>query len=156
MENVEERDTPTSADDALASIEAVNQAQADLADRLITPWWYHPSLGLIEALLVVSMGLPTWWRLGAIVVAMAGLGALVRAYARLTGLGMSWQYSRLARGWVIALLLIVVGALVVVLVVGQPLVTAVAAVVVFVATVVLGRRADCAVRDRLRHGVESQ
>ncbi len=44
----------------------------------------------------------------------------------------------------------------VVLLVGQPLVTAIAAVVVFVATVVLGRRADRAVRDRLRHGVESR
>ncbi len=68
MENVEERDTPTSADDALASIEAVNQAQAELADRLITPWWYHPGLGLVEALLVVSMGCRpgggsrrSWW-----------------------------------------------------------------------------------------------
>ena len=64
MENVEERDTPTTTDEALASIEAVNQAQADLPDRLITPWWYHVDLGLVESLLVVSIGLPTWWRLG--------------------------------------------------------------------------------------------
>ena len=156
MENVEERDTPTSADDALASIEAVNQARAELADRLITPWWYHPGLGLVEALFVVSIGLPTWWRLAAIVVAMAGLGALVRGYAQLTGLGMSWQYSRLAPGWIIALVVIVLAAIAVVLLVGQPLVTAIAAVVVFVATVVLGRQADRAVRDRLRHGVGSR
>jgi len=156
MENVEERDTPTSVDDALASIEAVNRAQADLADRLVTPWWYHPGLGLIEATFVVSMGLPTWWRLAAVVVAIAGLGVLVRAYSRLTGLGMSWQYARQAGGWVMALVVIVLAALAVVLLVGHPLVTAAAAVVVFVATVVLGRRTDRAIRDRLRRGVGSR
>ena len=156
MENVEERDTPTSVDDALASIEAVNRAQADLADRLVTPWWYHPGLGLIEATFVVSMGLPTWWRLAAVVVAIAGLGVLVRAYSRLTGLGMSWQYARQAGGWVMALVVIVLAALAMVLLVGHPLVTAAAAVVVFVATVVLGRRTDRAIRDRLRRGVGSR
>jgi len=47
-------------------------------------------------------------------------------------------------------------AFVIVLLVNQSVVTAVSAVVVFVATVVLGRRADSALRYRLRHGARAR
>jgi hypothetical protein len=47
-------------------------------------------------------------------------------------------------------------AFVIVLLVNQPVVTAVTAVVVFVATVVLGRRADSALRYRLPHGARAR
>lgn len=34
---------PYSAHDALTDIDSSNAA---IADRLITPWWYHPALGV--------------------------------------------------------------------------------------------------------------
>jgi hypothetical protein len=122
---------------------------------LVTPWWYHPGLGLVEVLFITSMTFPLWLQLPALVIGMAGLGLLVGSYQHLTGLGMSKQYCALARGWSVALIVVLFVAIAVVLLVDQPVVIAATAVVVFVATVVLGRRADTAVRYRLRHGVRA-
>lgn len=156
MESHVNRTARPSSDDARASLEAVDCVQADLADRLVTPWWYHPGLGLVEALLVASMAFSTLLRSLALVVGLAGLGLLVSAYKRLTGLGVSTQYFALTRAWSIALIVIVLLAMSVVFLAESAMVTAVTAVVVFVATIVLGRRADIALRDRLRHGTRTR
>ena len=152
MESNRESTVRPSPDEARAALDDVNRVQADLADRLATPWWYHPWLGLIEALVVSSFALPVWLALPALVVALAGLGLLVRAYQRLTGLGMSRQYFALTREWSIALMVISLVAMGMVFLVDKPVVTAVAAVIVFGATVVMGRAADSVLRNRLRHG----
>jgi len=156
MENNGELTLRPSPEEARASLEYVRRMEADLADRLVTPWWYYPGLGLVEALIVSSMAFPDALRAPALVVGVAGLGLLVSAYRRLTGLGMSSQYFALARGWSVALVVVILVAFVIVLLVNQPVVTAVTAVVVFVATVVLGHRADSAVRYRLRHGARAR
>jgi hypothetical protein len=157
MENNGEPTLHPSHEEARASLDDVRRVEADLADRLVTPWWYHPGLGLVEALFISSMTFPVWLGLPAVAVGLIGLGLLVRNWQRLTGLGaVSRQYNVLAREWVIALLVVLLVAIVVVLLVDRPVVTAVTAVVVFVATVVLGRRGDSAVRDRLRHGIPAR
>ena len=143
-------------DEARASLDDVRRMDADLADRLITPWWYYPGLGLVEALLVSSVALPKSLSAPAMLVGLVGLGLLVSAYRRLTGLGMSNQYFALARGWSVALLVVILVAIVIVLLVDQTLVIAATAVVVFLATIVLGRRADSAMSYRLRHGVRTR
>ena len=142
-----------SPEEARASIELVQRANADLADRLVTPWWYHPSLGLIEAMLVFSFALPIPLRIAVLVVAVAGIGLLVSAYQRLTGLGMSARYAALARGWVLALVVIVLASIGVVVLVDRLPVAVALAVLVLVATIVLGRGADHAIRTRLRAGI---
>jgi len=156
MENNGEPTLYPSSEEARASLEDVHRVEAELADRLVTPWWYYTGLGLVEALMVSSMAFPDSLRAPALVIGLAGLGLLVRNYQRLTGLGMSNQYFALARGWSVALVVVILVALVIVLLVDQPLVTAATAVVVFVATVVLGRRADTAMRYRLRHGTRTR
>ena len=156
MENNGEPTLHPSPEEASASLEDVRRMEADLADRMVTPWWYSTGLGLFEALMVSSMAFPDSLRAPALVIGLAGLGLLVRKYQRLTGLGMSKQYFALARGWSVALVVVILVAFAVVLLVDQPVVTAVTAVVVFVATVVLGRRADSAVRYRLRHGTRTR
>ena len=156
MENNGEPTLRPSSEEARASLEDVRRMEADLADRLVTPWWYYPGLGLVEALIVSSLAFPASLSAPALVAGVAGLGLLVSAYRRLTGLGMSNQYFALARAWNIALLVVILLAIGVVLLVDRPVVTAVTAVVVFVATVVLGRRADSAVRYRLRHGARAR
>lgn len=130
--------------------------EADLADRLITPWWYYPGLGLVEALLVSSMAFPKSLSAPAMVIGLVGLGLLVSAYRRLTGLGMSTQYVALARRWSVALLVVILLAFAIVRLVDQPVVTAATAVVVFLTTNVLGRRGDSAIRDQLRHGPQNE
>jgi hypothetical protein len=156
MENNGEPTLHPSPEEARASLEDVRSMEADLADRLVTPWWFYPGLGLVEALIVSSMAFPDSLRAPALVIGLAGLGLLVRNYQRLTGLGMSNQYFALARGWSVALVLVILVAFGVVLLVDQPVVTAATAVVVFAATVILGRRADTAVRNRLRHGTRTR
>jgi len=145
-----------SPDEARASLDEVRRIEVDLADRMVTPWWYHPGLGLVEALMVSSIALPKSLSFPALVLGLAGLGILVRKYQSLTGLGMSTQYFALARGWAVALLVVIAAALVLMLLVDQPVVIAATALVVFVATLVLGRRADTAVRNRLRHGTRTR
>ena len=130
--------------------------EADLADRMITPWWYYPGLGLVEALMVSSIAFGTSRSSPALVIGLAGLGLLVRRYQSLTGLGMSNQYFALARGWSIALVAVIFTAVVTMLLVDQPVVVGATAVVVFVATVVLGRRAETAMRFRLRQGARTR
>ena len=143
-------------EDASTSLDLVDQARADLADRLVTPRWYHPILGLIEAALVASLGVPSPWRLILLVLGLAGLAAVVRAYTRSTGLGVGGDYLRLAGGWVAGLLGVILVAMAAVLLLDQPWVTVVAAVGALVATIVLGRRADAMVRIRLRAGVRTR
>jgi hypothetical protein len=156
MENNGEPTLHLSPEEARASLEDVRSMEADLADRLVTPWWFYPGLGLVEALIVSSMAFPKSLSAPALVIGLAGLGLLVRNYQRLTGLGMSNQYFALAQGWSVALVVVICVAFMIVLLVDQPVVTAATAVVVFVATVVLGRRADTAVRNRLRHGTQTR
>ena len=155
MESNGEPTLRPSPDEARASLDDVRRMEADLADRLITPWWYYPGLGLVEALLVSSVALPKSLSAPAMVVGLVGLGLLVSAYRRLTGLGMSNQYFALARGWSVALLVVILGAFMIALLFDQPLVIAATAVVVFLATIVLGRGGDSAIRDRLRHGTRN-
>ena len=58
-------------------------------------------------------------------------------------------------GVVIAVMMVCLSAIVVVLLVAQPVVTAVIALGLLAATVFLGRRADSAMRHRLRHGTRT-
>ena len=38
--------------DAAAALDLVAASRAALADRLVTPWWYHPALGVLVGGLV--------------------------------------------------------------------------------------------------------
>ena len=82
---------------------AIAQARAAAADRLVTPWWYHPVLGLLCAAYVaaVSFG-STVWRAVAVALFALGCGALARAYQRLTGVWSSGFHPGRSRRWAIA------------------------------------------------------
>jgi hypothetical protein len=64
------------------------QAQrAALADRVVQPWWYDALLGLLIAGFLASYSLRnTWVTLGALVLFVVGLRAMIALYTRLTGL----------------------------------------------------------------------
>jgi hypothetical protein len=136
----------------------IAEARAAVADRLTTPRWYHPILGLLLAGYIVALSLgSTVVKAVAVVLFVAACGALASTYRRLTGLWISGFHAGRAGRWAKAL-----GALVAVA-------TATSwsiaywteltwpvwclAAVAFVSAVVLGRRFDTALRAQLRAGV---
>lgn len=149
MENNQPLVAPSPAE-ARASLAAVQETDRALADHLPTPWWYHPGIGLAEALIVSSLALPGAWAVAAVVGALALVAVLVTAWVRHSGVGMSSRYSALAWPWVLALAVMLLAGVAVAVLVDTPVVTYVAAGAVLVLTVVLGRAGDRALRRRLR------
>lgn len=43
-------------DGASAGLAAAAEARQKLAERISTPWWYHPALGLLMGLLILAVG----------------------------------------------------------------------------------------------------
>jgi hypothetical protein len=142
------------SDDPLAMI---TEARATVADRLTTPWWYHPILGLLLASYVVAVGLgSTLVKALAVVLLIAACGALASTYRRLTGVWISGFEAGRAGRWAKALGGLVGAVTVVAWIVASW--TELSwpawglAAVAFVSTVVLGRRFDTALRAQLRAG----
>lgn len=93
-----------------ASLAAVAAARRAAADRLGTPWWYHPVLGALFAGYAVAIALGNAWvLLGGLVAFFAGLALLVSAYRRKTGIWLSGHQNAPASRW--AYLMGLVGAL---------------------------------------------
>lgn len=138
--------------------EALNQvaeANRSVADRLITPIWYHPVLGLLAGGFVVAYSLgSTPVRVIDMVVYLAGILALKEAYQRITGVWISGFRAGRASIWAAALgVTMGLSFLAAMILAGTtdrvPPVVGVG-VVLLVATVVIGRRFDEAVRQQLR------
>jgi len=85
---------PEAAQAALASID---QSRSDIADQLVSPWWYHPVLGILTGgLAMVAFSGITWYvlaygRIGPIIAAsilvvyVVGMILLARFYYRRVG-----------------------------------------------------------------------
>ncbi len=95
-------------DTAAAQLAALRADRAALADRVLQPWWYDVCLGLLLFAFLASYAFDSLWvTFLALVVFAAGLGALVGAYRRITGVWVSAKGSAL---WMWgALVLLVLG-----------------------------------------------
>jgi len=144
--------------DALADVAAT---RSSVADRLLTPWWYHPALGVILAALVLvgALDLPNPVRIPVAVACAAAIGLLVFAYQRVTGLWVDLRnLGPISLRWWFAYLVMVI------VIVGISLVpsftdhglpgwtTALLIVSILLGTIVLGRRMDAAMRTEIRSG----
>lgn len=139
-------------------LDLVAQARASVADRLVTPWWYHPVLGLMLGGYLVALSI------GDIVVTVVAIvlfaGAcvvLASAYRRRYGIWITGaDAGPAARPWLLALMGVVGVAMTAsVLIVRETSLfwpSWCLAAVVVVATTVLGRRCDAALRAQLRAG----
>lgn len=146
-----------SPEEARAALAAVDQSRSAIAERLYTPWWYHPVLGLlVGGLVTVALaGVGSSVLMSVLVAYSAGLAVIVTVYRRKTGVWLSGfeggpKARRSAFRFFAGLLLaVVIGA---VFAIGleirwtAPIVGLVAAV----AMVVWGRRFDKSVRAELR------
>ena len=143
---------PQGAADAL---DLVKSTRSELADRLITPWWYHPILGLMAAWVIAAPAthsIVVWY--AAMALFAVGCGLLARTYRAKTGVWVSGTNAGTASRWAWALALVLVAAggfsaLAAILFDAWPVSIAVALAQIPV-TVLIGRRFDDVLRRQLR------
>jgi hypothetical protein len=134
---------------------AIAQARANLADRLITPWWYHPVLGLLFGAYVVAVGLGnTVLRSLAVVLFVLCCTLLMQVYRRMTGVWVNSTMPGPARRWAVAMGVIcgvvVAGGIMIGLFADVPWVVWSLGALAGVVIVVLGRHYDTVLRAQLR------
>ena len=144
------RPTPAEARAALSGLGADG---ARLAERVVTPGWYHPTLGAIVALICCTQALPFPASAAFLPVALFALPALVLVYRRRYGIWIAGpagpRSRRLQRTMGLLVVLSFGAALVVKYSALDYAWVVLPAAVSFVAAVSLGRRYDDALRDEL-------
>lgn len=144
-----------SAADAQAALDALAQSRGALADRLVTPRWYHPTLALLVAAFVGSEASATW-ALIVFPLYCGGLVWLITAYAKVTGLRSNGWRMAGARRYAVLLFVVLLTCLGVSLAVRSGRLdwwwAAVAAVSAGLSTWWAGPRFDAASRAALRAG----
>lgn len=139
--------TAAQARDALAGLSGDS---ASLAERVVTPPWYHPALGLIVAAFIGTQAVPGPWSMIVLAVGAAMLALLVAVYRRRYGVWVSQPAGRASRAvlWaVIASYLVLFAAGTAIKLAQLPLWwVLVPAAIGFVLTIVLGRRYDALLR----------
>ena len=143
------------ARDALAAIASIDGARTNAADRLVTPWWYHPVLGLLAAVFVVVYTTGgTVAMISVAVVYFGGLGILMGAYKEKTGMWINGLKAGKATWWTVPLVVIMVACMGAAYYFhaeqGLEWPAWVAGIIVFVAVNFFGRRFDVALRSQLR------
>ncbi|SNS93002.1 hypothetical protein SAMN04488107_4336 [Geodermatophilus saharensis] len=124
---------------AAAQLDTLRADRAALADGVLQPWWYDVALGLLLFGFLSSYALDSLWvTFPALVLFGAGLGALVSAYRRRTGVWVTTGGPALAV-WGAMVLLVLVPALVLSEVFGERWAMVVAGAVLGVAVAVLSR-----------------
>lgn len=78
---------PTAAE-ARRALEALATDRGVLADRMVTPAWYHPTLAALVFVLVAGYGFERIWLVSLLVYSL-GLVWLMKTYRRITGLWTS-------------------------------------------------------------------
>ncbi len=139
---------------ARAALSAIDAARAAAAERLITPWWYHPILALLAA--GVSPASALGGEVGSIVILLIilfGMGLLIGSYKRLTGVWISGFAAGRASWWAVALTVVLFAMFATAYflhsVSGVVWPVWAAAAVTFVAVIVLGRSFDVTLQASL-------
>ncbi|PRY68484.1 hypothetical protein B0I08_104186 [Glaciihabitans tibetensis] len=143
------------SDDLRVSFAAIDAGRAAAADRLITPAWYHPVLGLLGGGYVVAITIGnTLTMIVAIVVFLVALPLMISAYKRQTGVWIWGFGAGKASRWTYllgALMLASAGAMFYFHdVVGIDWPAWLLGAVIVVLVILLGRQFDKAVRAQLR------
>ena len=136
--------------EAAAQLAALRADRVALADRVVAPWWYDVTLGLLLFGFLSSYALDSLWvQFPALVVFLAGLGAMVSAYKRITGVWVNVDAKTMAL-WTGLCLLVLVPAFVLAEGFDQHWVMVPAGAVLGVAVTLLGRHWGRAYAAELR------
>ncbi|MGY1689279.1 hypothetical protein [Geodermatophilus sp. SYSU D01105] len=126
-------------DTAAAQLATLRADRVALADRVRAPWWYDVTLGLLLFGFLASYAVDSLWvTFPALIVFCAGLGALVAAYRRITGIWVNVTWGAMA-AWTAVVLPVLVAAFVLAEGFDQRWAMVVAGAVLGVAVVVFGR-----------------
>ncbi len=143
------------ANEARSALAAIDGARSAAAERLTTPWWYHPVLGLLVAAFVVAY--TTGGPVTMVVVGLGyflGIGILVGVYKARTGVWINGLTAGKASWWTVPLVVIMIacvgGAYYFHAAMGLQWPAWLAAALVFSAVNIFGRRFDVALRTQLR------
>ncbi len=153
------------AAEAAAALDLVDASRTRLADRLITPWWYHPALGSVFGAFFLIQTVDSRGTRFALILPWAVAGAaVVDAYRRRTGLARTglWvtgfpagRARREAAALVAALAALFLAAVVLQGAAGWDAAPVVAGVLTVPCVTVLGRRLDRSLREDLRASVRT-
>lgn len=139
--------------EARASLSHLESDGARLAERVVTPRWYHPTLGAIVALILCTQALPAPGSLVTLPFALFALPVLVVVYRRRYGVWVSQpagpRSRRILRTLGTIVLLAFAASLVIKLTAIEYVWVLLPAAVGFVVCVVLGPRYDAALRSEL-------
>jgi hypothetical protein len=131
------------------------QARSAAADRLITPWWYHPVLGLLVAAYLVACTFTSpVWRAFTVIAFLGAIALLARTYRAITGVWVWGTNAGRASRWTHAMGAVIVIAMLASLLIASTTTliwpTLCIAALTWVAVIILGRRFDTALRAQLR------
>lgn len=147
-------------DEARAALRDVSKDGGTLAAQIITPWWYHPALGVITAVFVVAHALPGVWPVVAIAIGIIAIPVLTTTYASRFGVAVSKPAGPRGRRLLLVVLAVLVGGMALSLAFKvlelAPWWALVPAVITFAVTVILGRRYDDALRREIAAPSEIQ
>jgi hypothetical protein len=139
--------------EARAALGEFAQDRATLAARIITPWWYHPALGVITGVFAGAHALPDGWPVVAIAAGIVAIPILSTTYARRYGVAVSKPAGPRGRRLMLAVLAVLVAGMASSLAFKflglEPWWGIIPAVITFVATIILGRRYDDALRQEI-------
>jgi hypothetical protein len=139
-------------DAAAAQLAALQADRTALADRVVPPWWYDVALGLLLFGFLSSYAFDSnWVTFPAMVVFFAGLGALVSAYKRITGIWVNVDARTMAQ-WTVLVLVVLLPAFVLAEGFGHHWVMVVAGAVLGLAVTLFGRHWGRAYAAELRGG----
>ena len=148
-------ETRPGATDAAAALDLVASSRAGLADRLVSPTWYHPCLGAMLGLFSASYALHSpAATVVALALFLAGALLMVRAYRRATGVFVNGLRAGAASRWAGAGGALSAATILAGVALDRGLdwrwAPVAAGVVAGVVTVVMGNRFDEALRTQLR------
>jgi hypothetical protein len=136
---------------ASAALDSAAAARRAAAQRLRTPRWYYPALGLLLAQHVFVQGLDERnWTLPSSLLLIGGAVVLVFVRRQATGLSIAGPRSAESRRLLALMSLTAAASIVLTAVVQSLAIGAVAALVALVVTAVTGPRYDEALRDERR------
>jgi len=139
-------------DAAPAQLAALQADRASLADRVLQPWWYDVALGLLLFGFLASYAADSLWvTFPVMIVFFGGLGVLVAAYKRITGVWVN-AGRRALIAWAALVLLVLVPAFVLAEGYGHHWVMVPAGAVLGIAVIVMGRIWGRAYVEDLRQG----
>jgi hypothetical protein len=132
------------------SLDEMALARAGIATRVVTPWWFHPMLGLLVGQHVLVQGVDNRnWTLPSFLVFVIGATGLVLVSRAITGVSVATPRGPRTRDLMGLRVLVPVACIWTAALVGGLWFAVPASLVATAATIVLGRRFDTALRDEL-------